>query len=525
MRHRSTTQESDARQHLSAASRSSRALRAQRRAQRDRARATPTPTAGGFAAVYGNIPADQVEFLSTPRAHQERRRVAARRSADLGDARARREVECLDCIPAVAPLLYDANARTREIAAWWLRRRIFGVFGPGEVYEQTLTTLQSDADPGGAPTRRTRSASSSLRRASTAVRAGARTTATRACAPRPPGLGRLNDDGAGALGTGARRRRRAREARRARARPARSTRSRGIAAASPRSTATRAPRCAAAPSRAPRRAAREGRRRRRRRARARTTPTRTCAAAACHALGTFARRERARRARRHSRRTTRTRSCATRRRSRFAGCERRGRTMSVHAPRAFAGALDCSRAAVALASLSRACTTKEPQPSTYFDRTISPILTTSCVRTNTGAGCHVADAKGNAFGNLDLAIFAGVDQRRDLLARLRPVRAAGAAREERAAVPGRGAGSTTARKIRRSRPTSSTPAARSSIRPRARTRRCGAGSRTAPPRTTPASAAAILPHGRARRRRPGGAGLRSDDGPEPPGLRDVPQTA
>jgi hypothetical protein len=66
-------------------------------------------------------------------------------------------------------------------------------------------------------------------------------------------------------------------------------------------------------------------------------------------------------------------------------------------------------------SISVACTTKEPQPTTYFDRSIAPILQSSCVRTNTGAGCHVADAKGNAFGNLDLTSFAGVDRRRDLL--------------------------------------------------------------------------------------------------------------
>jgi hypothetical protein len=71
--------------------------------------------------------------------------------------------------------------------------------------------------------------------------------------------------------------------------------------------------------------------------------------------------------------------------------------------------------AVAVACAMGACTTKQPQPSTYFDRTIAPILQTSCVRTNTGAGCHVADAKGNAFGNLDLTTFAGVDRRRDLL--------------------------------------------------------------------------------------------------------------
>jgi hypothetical protein len=65
--------------------------------------------------------------------------------------------------------------------------------------------------------------------------------------------------------------------------------------------------------------------------------------------------------------------------------------------------------------LLAACSKKEPTQSTYFDRTISPILTTSCVRTNTGAGCHVSTPKGNAFGNLDTSTFAGVDKRRDLL--------------------------------------------------------------------------------------------------------------
>ncbi|MBX3230344.1 MAG: hypothetical protein KIT84_03585 [Labilithrix sp.] len=72
-------------------------------------------------------------------------------------------------------------------------------------------------------------------------------------------------------------------------------------------------------------------------------------------------------------------------------------------------------AAALLAAAVAACTTKEPQPSTYFDRSISPILTTSCVRTNTGAGCHVADAKGNAFGNLDVSSYENVAKRRDLL--------------------------------------------------------------------------------------------------------------
>jgi hypothetical protein len=55
-------------------------------------------------------------------------------------------VECLDCIVDVKQLLWDNNAKTREISAWWLRRRIFGVFGPGQVYEEVLTTLRESQD-------------------------------------------------------------------------------------------------------------------------------------------------------------------------------------------------------------------------------------------------------------------------------------------------------------------------------------------------------------------------------------------
>lgn len=52
------------------------------------------------------------------------------------------KLECLNCIPVVSTLLYDGNAKTREISAWWLRRRIFGVFGPGQVYQKTLLAAQ-----------------------------------------------------------------------------------------------------------------------------------------------------------------------------------------------------------------------------------------------------------------------------------------------------------------------------------------------------------------------------------------------
>src|SRR5579863_5698026 len=75
----------------------------------------------------------------------------------------------------------------------------------------------------------------------------------------------------------------------------------------------------------------------------------------------------------------------------------------------------CVAFAAVVAGASGACTTIEPQETTFFAQTVAPVLQTSCVRTNTGVGCHVSDAKGNAFGNLDLSNYAGVNRRRDLL--------------------------------------------------------------------------------------------------------------
>jgi hypothetical protein len=67
------------------------------------------------------------------------------------------------------------------------------------------------------------------------------------------------------------------------------------------------------------------------------------------------------------------------------------------------------------ATLPVACVTKEPPPTTFFEGNIAPILSTSCVRSATGSGCHVEDSHGNAFGNLDLSSYTGVDKRHDLL--------------------------------------------------------------------------------------------------------------
>jgi hypothetical protein len=53
-------------------------------------------------------------------------------------------VECLDCISYVEPLLYDKDSRIREIAAWWLRRRIFGY---AEVALRVRDVLNNDPDP------------------------------------------------------------------------------------------------------------------------------------------------------------------------------------------------------------------------------------------------------------------------------------------------------------------------------------------------------------------------------------------
>ena len=103
-------------------------------------------TGGGVAAVYGAGQANSIEFLSTPD------RIVSMASSGAPTAiwqtlEHGESVQSIDCIGAVAPLLYDGNAKNREIAAWWLRKRIFGVFGPGEVYEQTLNTLASDPAP------------------------------------------------------------------------------------------------------------------------------------------------------------------------------------------------------------------------------------------------------------------------------------------------------------------------------------------------------------------------------------------
>lgn len=103
----------------------------------------PNLTHAGRSSVYGNLSTNSLEAVSTPQ--QILALVTAPDSAaptaiwtmlEHGE-----RVECLSCIPYVSKMLYASNPKTREISAWWLRRRIFGVFGPGEAYEQTLNTV------------------------------------------------------------------------------------------------------------------------------------------------------------------------------------------------------------------------------------------------------------------------------------------------------------------------------------------------------------------------------------------------
>lgn len=161
-------------------------------------------SATGANLIYGKqIPPDQIEFLSTPD------RIMSVGAGNVGASAIWETlehgefVECLDCVPVVANLLYDANKDNREIAAWWLRRRIFGVYGNGEVYEQVVTTLKTSPDA----TRRGYAASAlgeflalaGVEHLATALKSDQSPFVRQSAAA---ALGRLNDDGAGALSAG-----------------------------------------------------------------------------------------------------------------------------------------------------------------------------------------------------------------------------------------------------------------------------------------------------------------------------------
>jgi HEAT repeat protein len=95
----------------------------------------------GRAEIYKQLAPESLETVST------RAEIAGLSAPNIAPTRIWKvlehgeKLECLACVPIVSKLLYNSNAKTREISAWWLRRRIFGVFGPGQVYEQTLNTL------------------------------------------------------------------------------------------------------------------------------------------------------------------------------------------------------------------------------------------------------------------------------------------------------------------------------------------------------------------------------------------------
>jgi len=64
-----------------------------------------------------------------------------------------------------------------------------------------------------------------------------------------------------------------------------------------------------------------------------------------------------------------------------------------------------------------ACDSKESDATTtFYERRISPILTTSCANSPTQSGCHVAaDDRGNALGNLNVESYDKLKKRSDLL--------------------------------------------------------------------------------------------------------------
>jgi hypothetical protein len=103
----------------------------------------PDSTHVGRSSVYGNLSNGSLEAVSTPEAILSLVQApdSAAPTAIWTMLEHAERVECMTCIPYVSKMLYASNPKTREISAWWLRRRIFGVFGKGEVYEQTVNTV------------------------------------------------------------------------------------------------------------------------------------------------------------------------------------------------------------------------------------------------------------------------------------------------------------------------------------------------------------------------------------------------
>ena len=101
----------------------------------------------GRAVAYEQLDRASLETVTTP---ERLLRVAQGGYAPTEIWRALEhgeKVECLSCIPVVSKLLFNEEAKTREISAWWLRRRVFGVFGPGQIYSQVIATVNDPNAP------------------------------------------------------------------------------------------------------------------------------------------------------------------------------------------------------------------------------------------------------------------------------------------------------------------------------------------------------------------------------------------
>lgn len=105
-------------------------------------------THGGRARVYQDLDGKSLEKVTSATAllaEIQHPNVAPTRLWKLLEHG--EKVECLNCIPYVEKLLYSSHPKNREISAWWLRRRVFGVFGPGQAYSRVVDTLNDANQP------------------------------------------------------------------------------------------------------------------------------------------------------------------------------------------------------------------------------------------------------------------------------------------------------------------------------------------------------------------------------------------
>ncbi|MCA9626495.1 MAG: HEAT repeat domain-containing protein [Myxococcales bacterium] len=116
-------------------------------AAQSQAEPTVQSTQAGRSTVYKDLSPSSLEDLSSPERIIAVTRGSSGASEIYGVLEQGEKVECMQCVPYVAELLTDKNPRTREISAWWLRRRVFGVFGKGEVYSQVVDRLQDSSQP------------------------------------------------------------------------------------------------------------------------------------------------------------------------------------------------------------------------------------------------------------------------------------------------------------------------------------------------------------------------------------------